>query len=154
VVALTLPDDALQALQRLDPDTGWAIVKLLEHLPGGRGVRAETPDAELLAFGHRQFLIVVNRAVMPDLPGVRVIPLDESRAFLALDIGRSMSDLELSVIDRLADRTLPSRARRALGVLRAQLAVWRRDRRLQIRPQAILVVEQPGRRRGRRTGAA
>ena len=154
MVALTLPNDTLQALRQVDPDTGWAIVKLLEREPAARATPSATADVELLAFGSRQSLIVVNRVAMPDLPGVRIIPLNETRAFLALDIGRSMSDLELAVIDRLTDRTLGPRARRALLALRGQLAVWRRDRRLLIRPQAILVVEESGRGTGRRAGAA
>lgn len=154
MVALTLPNDAIQALRQVDPDTGWAIVKLLEREPATRATPSTTPDVELLAFGARQSLIVVNRVVMPDLPGVKIIPLNETRAFLALDIGRSMSDLELAVIDRLTDRMLDSRARQALVALREQLAAWRRDRRLLIRPQAILVVEEPGRGTRRRAGAA
>lgn len=154
LVALTLPNDTLRALRQVDPDTGWAIVKLLERELAARTAPSTTADVELLAFGARQSLIVVSRAAMPDLPGVRIIPLNETRAFLALDIGRSMSDLELAVIDRLTDRTLEARGRRALVALRGQLAAWRRDRRLLIRPQAILVVEGPGRRTGRRAGAA
>jgi hypothetical protein len=154
VVALTLPNDALQALNAVDADTGWAIVKLLESERPAHARREAAPDVELLDIGMRRSLIVVSRAAMPSLSGVQVIPLGESRAFLALDIGRSMSDLELAVIDRLADRALTPRERQALVALRAQLATCRRDRSLHIRPHAIIVVEQPGRALRRRAGAA
>jgi hypothetical protein len=154
VVALTLPNDALQALNAVDPDTGWAIVKLLER-ERPRPLKHETAaDVELLDIGMRRSLIVVCRAAMPSLAGVHVIPINDARALLALDIGRSMSDLELAVIDRLADRTLTARQRQALVALRAQLATCRRDRSLHIRPHAIIVVEQPGRAVRRRAGAA
>jgi hypothetical protein len=150
-VALTLPDDALEALRSVHPDTGWAIVKLLER-GGAAGARdQDAPEVALLQFGGGRSLIVVNRRTMPALAGVQVIPLTESRAFLALDPGRSMSDLELAAIDRLADPALEPDSRRTLAALRAQLGAWRRDRHLQIRPKAIIVVEQTRGRRGRRS---
>ena len=156
VVALTLPDDAIRALQRVDPDVGWAIVKLLDR--GGKsrtaGAAAQ-PDVELVAVDARRSLIVVNRAVFRSLPGVNIIPLSDSRAFLALDPGRGMSDLELAAIDRLSDGTVAPRERRALSELRTQLTMWRHDRALEFHARAIIVVERVARRgmpatRGRR----
>lgn len=152
VVALTLPEDALTALRQVDPDTGWAIVKLLERdAPAAKArVPGEVQDVELFEFGGRQSLIVVNRATMPELPNVQSIPLSDAWAFLALDAGRSMSDLELAVIDRLADPALSPQKRRTLNTLREKLATWRRDRRLRIRPQSIIVLAPAPRGRGRR----
>jgi hypothetical protein len=73
---------------------------------------------------------------------VNLIPLNENRAFLALDPGRGMSDLELAVIDRLSDLSLAAPEREALATLRNQLAVWRRDRGLKFHNRSIIVVEQ------------
>ena len=142
VVSVTLPDDTLTALNRVDPDTGWAIVKLLEREP--RSVQGETrePDVELAQIGARRSLIVVNRSVFKVLPGVNLIPLNETRAFLALDPGRGMSDLELAVIDRLSDRSIDAREREALESLRAKLGAWRRDHGLMFHSRSIIVVEQ------------
>jgi hypothetical protein len=135
VVSVTLPDDTLQALNRVDPDTGWAIVKLLEREP--RRVEGETrePDVELAQIGTRRSLIVVNRSVFKVLPGVNLIPLNETRAFLALD-------LELAVIDRLSDKSIDAREREALESLRAKLGSWRRDHGLAFHSRSIIVVEQ------------
>jgi hypothetical protein len=141
VVSLTLPDDALQALNRVDPDTGWAIVKLLERKPRQP---SRPPDVELAAIGARRSLIVVSRSMFKTLPGVSLIPLNDTRAFLALEPGRGMSDLELAIIDRLAGTTLATRERTALEALRAQLASWRRDRTLKFHSRSIIVVEQAG----------
>ena len=143
VVSLTLPDDTLHALNEVDPDTGWAIVKLLEGTPRSRKRKGGAErDVELAKIGTRRSLIVVSRSVFKSLPGVNLIPLNESFAFLALDPGRGMSDLELVVIDRLADGRLDAREREALERLRTQLASWRRDRGLRFHSRSIIVVEQ------------
>ncbi len=144
VVALTLPEDTIRGLRRVDPDIGWAIVKLLEGEPGAPRAPRELPppDVELVTVGVRRSLVVVNMAVFKSLPGVHIIPLTGTRAFLALDLGRGMSDLELAVIDRLSDRTVNARERRALVELRTQLTAWRRDHGLQFHPRAIIVVER------------
>lgn len=140
-MSLTLPEDTLQALNRVDPDTGWAIVKLLEHERADTPGRVE-PDVELVKIAARRFLIVVNRSVFRRLPSVNLIPLSPTRAFLALEAGRGMSDLELVVIDRLADAGLTDRERQALETLRSELAGWRRDRGLRFHSRAIIVVEE------------
>jgi len=143
VVALTLPEDAIDRLRRVHRDLGWAIVKLLDQEPNAASPRNSEaqPDVELVTVADRRSLIVVNREVIRNLPGVNIIPLSGSRAFLALDINRGMSDLELAVLDRLADPTLDREERQALGTLRAQLTTWRRDHGLQCHTRAIIVVE-------------
>jgi hypothetical protein len=148
VVSVTLPDDTLQALNRVDPDTGWAIVKLLERTGRPAGDRRKAADVGLVPIGGRRALIVVSRAVFKTLPGVNLIPLNDAHAFLALDAGRGMSDLELAVIDRLADRTLPTPEQHALASLREQLSSWRHDRSLTFRSCSIIVVERKHGARG------
>src|ERR1700736_3007106 len=114
VVALTLPEDAIDRLRRVHRDLGWAIVNLLDKAPGPASTRGEDaqPDVELVTVADRRSLIVVNREVIRNLPGVNIIPLSGNRAFLALDIHRGMSDLELAVFDRLGDPTIERRERR------------------------------------------
>jgi len=90
---------------------------------------------------------VVNRAAVKRLPGVQIIPLNGHRAFLALEPGRGMPDLELAVRDRLDDRAVNGRERQALTELRSLLARWRRDRRLRVESRSIIVVERPTRLR-------
>ncbi len=144
VVALTLPQDVIDQLHRVHQDLGWAIVKLLDKAPPSATPRGEDtqPDVELVAVAERRSLIVVNREVIRNLPGVNIIPLGGNRAFLALDIDRGMSDLELAVSDRLGDSAIDRRERRALAGLRAHLTTWRRDHGLQFHTRAIIVVER------------
>src|SRR5258708_18054768 len=103
VVALTLPQDVIDQLHRVHQDLGWAIVKLLDKAPPSATPRGEDtqPDVELVAVAERRSLIVVNREVIRNLPGVNIIPLGGNRAFLALDIERGMGELELAASDRL-----------------------------------------------------
>ena len=150
VVALTLPDEVVRGLRKVHADLGWAIVRLFEKAPVRTQAPADhQPDAELVTIADRRSLIVVNRAVFKSLPGINIIPLHGNRAFLALDLGRGMTDLELAVIDRLDDAAVAGRERKALSKLRSQLRVWRHDRTLRFHGRAIIVVEQ---RRSSRTG--
>jgi hypothetical protein len=147
-VSVTLPDDTLKALNRVDPDTGWAIVKLMDGARWRRASVRTVPDVALVQIASRRSLIVVSRAAFKALPGVNLIPLSDTRAFLAMDAGRGMSDLELAVIDRLADPAVLARERQALESLRSQLAAWRRDRSFTFHSRSIVVVERMSRRRG------
>jgi hypothetical protein len=144
VVALTLPEDALDRLRRIHRDLGWAILKLLDKEPRRVSTRDDgsQPDVELVTVADRRSLIVVNREVIKNLPGVNIIPFSGNRAFLALDIDRGMSDLELAVSDRLGEATVERVERRALTALRARLTTWRRDHGLQFHTRAIIVVER------------
>jgi hypothetical protein len=143
---LTLPDDTIQDLHRVHHDIGWAIVKLLEAAKPMSAPAApeEQPDVELVDVGERRALIVINLEACRILPGVTIIPFRGNRAFLALDAGRGMSDLELAVIDRLGDPLIESRERRGLMTIRTQLAAWRRDRQLRLHTRAIIVIERLG----------
>lgn len=144
MVSVTLPDDTLQALNRVDPDTGWAIVKLLDRQTRRSAPPPRAPDVALAHISARRSLIVVSRAAVTSLPGVNLIPLNDTHAFLAMETGRGMSDLELAVIDRLSDPGIDRRERVALEGLRSQLSAWRHDRKLTFHSRSIIVVEQLG----------
>jgi hypothetical protein len=150
VVALTLPEEVVRGLHKVHSDLAWAIVTLYERLPNrASGASAPQRDAELVRIAERRSLIVVNRTVVKSLPGINIVPLTGDRAFLALEPGRGMADLELAVIDRLADPSVAPRERQALVRLRSQLRIWRHDRALRFHTRAIIVVERTnGRQRG------
>ena len=140
---MTLPEEVVRGLRKIHPDLGWAIVRLLEKASTRKLVAEEPqPDAELVTIAERRSLIVMNRAVFKRLPGINIIPLTGNRAFLALDLGRGMTDLELAVIDRLEDSSVDLRERKALRMLRVQLRTWRRDPLLRFHARAIIVVER------------
>jgi hypothetical protein len=146
VVAVTLPHDAIERLRRVHRDLGWAIMTLLDKETAAPGPRRSgrdvDPEVELLAVADRRSLIVVNREHIKHLPGVSIIPLRGNLGFVALDIDRGMSDLELAVTDRLDEPALDRDEARALEELRAQLTAWRRDHDLRFHRRAIIVVER------------
>ena len=151
VAALTLPDEVVRGLRKINPDLAWAIVTLFEKSPkGGPQANGSRTNAELVKIADRRSLIVIDRAAVRKLPGINIIPLDSSHAFLALDTGRGLADLELAVLDRLDGEDVPTRERKALSELRDQLSSWRRDRTLKFHSRSIIVVERvppAGRRR-------
>ncbi len=151
VVALTLPEETIRRLRKLHRDLAWAIVTLAESGRAGMARRPGPSDAELVAVSDRHFLIAVNGAIVRTLPGVNIIPFDGHRAFLALEPGHGMADLELAVRDRLDDRSTRGSERHALESLGAMLSKWRHDPRLRNYPRAIIVLERARSRRRRKS---
>jgi hypothetical protein len=143
IVAVTLPSEVLQHLRTLHSDLGWAIVSLVEAgavptmAPTTRTAKAE---AELVGIGSGQALIAVSSDVIRSLPGVQLIPLSATQAFLALESGKGMADLEVAVIDRLERIKRPGRERDTLEQLLKQLRRWRRDPSLTFEPRSIILV--------------
>jgi hypothetical protein len=137
-VAVTLPETVVTALHAIHADLGWAIVTLVEKARRPRGRRAPA-SASLIEVGAGQSLIVVDPRVFRRLPGVQMVPLTDTQAFLAFAPGRGMTDLEQGVRDRLA-RLRPGPERTAFQRLRRQLGAWRRDRRLTFDNRSIIIV--------------
>lgn len=153
IVAVTLPQDVVEQLHGIHEDLGWAIVRLVEQrqrrgqalapLPRKRRPAADpgqVVEAELAAVAPGQALIVVNSAAVRSLPGVQLIPISDGQAFLALEPGKGMADLELAVLDRLESLPVGSRDRAAVESLLQRLRGWRRDERLSFHSRAIILV--------------
>ena len=126
LISLTLPQDVIDWLMSIDDDLGWAMVKLHERATkktrdGGGEV------AQLVRFPGDRALILVRAELFKDMPGVSLIPLSDGRAFLALEHGRGVADLELLVIDRIDDKRVMDAERSALETLRELLKKWRQE---------------------------
>jgi len=125
LVTLTLPNDVVAWLKSLHDDPAWALVKL--HDQAIRRARKPVALAELVQLPQRRALIMVNADALGHLPGAAIIPLTDGRGILALEPDRGVADLELAVIDRLEDRSVPTSQREALQALRDRLREWRRQ---------------------------
>lgn len=141
VVALTLPGEVVEALQRIHSDLGWAIVSLVEKSARAPRARTATEETHLVEIGDGQSLIVVDAARFHGLPGVQAVRFSATQAFLALEAGRGMADLELAVIDRI-ERLAPGEDRRTWERLRDRLRRWRRDRHLCFENRSIILVRR------------
>jgi hypothetical protein len=149
LVALTLPDDVLAWLQTINADPAWAIVSLFERERPARPTEPDRtpPTIELVSIGARRALIVVRQAALHGLRGVSMVPLSAGRAFLALEPGKGMADLELAVVDQLEEKGLSETEREALKDVRRQLRAWREDKEFTFTGRSIIIVEQAGRRK-------
>ena len=143
LLAVTLPDDVVAWLQEINPDPAWAIVSLFEQ-QHRRSPARETahPDVQLVEVGPRRALIVVPQSAFVALPGVSVVPLGAGRAFLALEPGKGIAELELAVVDRLEESGLEDSEERILTSLRRHLRAWRQDKTLNFSARSIIVVER------------
>lgn len=148
LLALTLPQDVIEYLQGVDPDLGWAIVKLADRRRGDTERAASEaenpPDVSLVPIGPRHFLIVVRaHEAFSTLPGVDLVPLGHGRAFLAFALHHTIESLELALVDRLDSGALPPEHREPLAALREVLRSWRQDASIVFHERSIVVVERP-----------
>jgi hypothetical protein len=142
-VALTI-----QGLKTIDADLAKAVVALVDRAQGRTTAPIGGWDSpvSLAHVNDTRALIVIDPAIFRDIPGCAVIPLSEGRAFLALDAGRTLADLELSVADILDDGAAIG-GREALSALRQSLREWRRDDSLSFHTRSIVLVERTTGRR-------
>ncbi|MFM8535466.1 MAG: hypothetical protein ACKOEC_18065 [Acidimicrobiia bacterium] len=147
LVNLTLPRDVIDWLASIDDDIAWAIVRLHERSTAKRKV--DTEVAQLVHFPGARALILVQAALFKDMPGVSLIPLSDGRAFLALDTGKGVADLELFVIDRIENPRVDEAERAALNALRKLLKQWRQEG-IRFESRSIVIAHQHGPRTGSR----
>jgi hypothetical protein len=141
LISLTLPRDVINWLGSLDDDLGWAIVKIYERATKTRS--KDTSVAQLVRFPGHRALIQVRAELFRDMPGVSLIPLNDGRAFLALEAGKGVADLELIVIDRIDDQRVDAGEREALLELRARLKEWRQQG-IRFESRAIIIAHGGG----------
>ena len=141
-VAVTLPEDVIALLRATDLDVGRAIVALVaSRRPTGAGAAAPSPAVDVARTGRRHSLIVVDPRSIPPLPGCSLMQISADRAFIALEPGAGLADLEVTVIDQLARPQLTTAHRAGLLALRRALRKWRTDRRVTVCERAIVVLE-------------
>jgi hypothetical protein len=148
-----VPHDVVAWLRSIHHDPAWAIVSLYNRLirAGSPAPRRTRRRVELAGLAGRRALIVVDPSTYRSLPGVSVIPVAAGRAFLALETGRGMADLELAILDRVEDRRTTSAERESLEALLREVRSWRRSRGYRFSSRSIILVERrPPRSRGRR----
>jgi hypothetical protein len=142
VVAVTLPVEVVASLRRAHRDIGWAIVSLVARNRRPESAPAPVPEAQLVEVGAQQSLIVVDPRVFKSLSGVQMVPLSETSAFLALDEGQGMADLELAVGDRRAQVPARTAEHAALTRLLEQLKKWRQTAALKFERRSIILVNR------------
>jgi hypothetical protein len=101
---------------------------------------AQVQVAQLVRFPGNRALILVNPDLFGQVPGIALIPLADGRAFLALEHGKGVADLELAVLDHLEDPATDPRQKEALTRLRSLLKQWRQEG-IHFEPRSIIVAQ-------------
>lgn len=142
-VTLTLPDDVIERLGRVDADLGRAVVRLAQsHEPA-----SSTSGVEVAAFGSRAVILVSPIRALAALPGVELVPIGDGRALIALDEQVTEQAFELMVRDRLDDNTLKVSDRELFAVLAATLREARAETRVTSRRILVLQAQSTPRRK-------
>jgi len=142
VVAVTLPQRVVRSLERVHSDLGWAIVTLVEKNAAAHLYDESILDVQLVEVGADEFLIVVSSAMFHNLPGVQLVPLSATQSFLAFEPGRGINDLAVACADRLEQLRGPSRERRAVAHLAAEVRRWRRDSQVTAESRGIIILSR------------
>lgn len=137
-VTLTLPEDVIHRLSRVDADVSRAVVRLVEARARDNAI--PLPPAALATFGNRAVILVTPAKDVRGLPGIELVPLFNGRALIALDEAVSIADLELKVRDALDDPRLPASARLVLSALAAILRDARQSGRFELRTRRIIIL--------------
>jgi hypothetical protein len=150
LVALTLPEDVLQWLTAIHPDPAWAIVTICERATrSGQDDQQSAPAAELVQLPKCGGLIVVKPESLQDVKDVSTIPLADGRALIAMRKGEGIADLELALVEKLEDESLPANRRKELERVRQTLREWRKSSDLTFQSRSIIMA-----RRSVRQGSA
>jgi hypothetical protein len=139
-VTLTLPDDVIAQLQKIDSDLSRAVVRAVQPL----AITTRDRARELTMFGDKAAVILLppSRSLM-DHTGVGMVPLSDGRAMLAFDERTSVADFELRLRDAIAEPTLPADDKAMFRELAAILRDARCVDGLAMTQRSILVLHRP-----------
>ena len=99
-VTLTLPEDVLTVLTRLDDDVSRAVVRIVQPLTAD--VVPHAP-AELSKHGDAAVIVIRPVAALERIPGVTLVPMPDGRALISLDDSMTTYEFELKLRDALDD---------------------------------------------------
>jgi len=140
-IALTLPDDVIGSLTRIHGDVARAVVALVDRESSATSASA-SQLVDLVRVSRNYSLIVVDQQSFRAVPACTLVPLTDRWAFLALEPGAGLPDLELAIGDQLEEGLADTDEARALTALRGALQKWRRDPSMNIQKRSIIFVEQ------------
>jgi hypothetical protein len=137
-VTLTLPEDVICALERVDDDLGRAVVRVSQPLVTRPALSA---GAELSNYGQSAVIVVRPVAALNRLPGVMLVPMPDGRALISLDDSMNVHEFELQLRDVLAeDRRLSREDRAALEAIGQILKTARRTHGVTLHQRRIIVL--------------
>ena len=136
-VTLTLPENVIAALERVDHDLSRAVVRVTQP----EMTKQPHPAAELVRFGRLAVIVVNPTRTLERRTGVILVPLSDGRALIAFDESITPARLELKIQDELDDRALPPEDARIFEDIRDLLREARRSTSVVLQQRNIIVLE-------------
>jgi hypothetical protein len=97
-VTLTLPEDVIAALARIDEDLSLAVVRVMQPKLSNLTSR---PSVELSKFGKGAVIIIKPVPALARVPGVKLVPLPDGRTLITLRESMTVYEFELRLRDAL-----------------------------------------------------
>lgn len=145
-VTLTLPEDVVDALSRIDSDLSRAVVRLAQP----ELVKRPHPPAELAAFGRRAVIVVNPSRTLELRTGVVLVPLSDGRALISFDELLSVAQLELRLQDAVEDSRLSRADAAVFETIGRLLRDARHARGVAVQQRHIIVLEKTSARKNAR----
>jgi hypothetical protein len=144
-VALTLPEDVIEALGRLDDDLGRAVVRLSQPLVANGSTHAAV---ELSKYHGNAVIVVKPIKGLERIPGVTLVPLPDGRALISLHESMSISEFEVKLLDTLDNSTTAEPSERSVMLSIAEtLRSARQTAGITVQQRSIIVLRSNARRR-------
>lgn len=144
-VTVTLPEDVIAALARLDQDLSRAIVRIA--LPLAKDVTPHA-SAELAKHGDRAVIMIRPVASLERIQGVTLVPLPDGRALISLDDEMTIYEFELKLRDALDNRqAIDATDRSVMASIADILRSARQTRSIALHQRRIIVLQSTRRRR-------
>jgi len=144
-VTLTLPEDVIEALGRLDGDVSRAVVRLAESAMADVAPR---PDAELANYRDSAVIVTKRVAALERIPGVTLVPLPDGRALISLAEHVTAYEFELKLRDLVEDGdTIDPRDRAVLVSIGEILKAARSTKGITVHQRSIIVLQSTRHRR-------
>ena len=144
-VTVTLPEDVIAALGRIDADLGRAVVQLAQPLVHDVSPR---PAAELTNFRDSAVIVTKRLRALERIPGVSLVPLPDGRGLISLEEAMSVYEFELKLRDVIESGSeIDAQERDALVAIGEILKAARTNKRIELHQRRIIVLQSTRHRR-------
>jgi hypothetical protein len=144
-VTVTLPEDVIAALGRIDADLGRAVVQLAQPLVHDVSPR---PAAELTNFRDSAVIVTKRLRALERIPGVSLVPLPDGRGLISLEETMSVYEFELKLRDVIESGSqVDPQERDALAAIGEILKAARTNKRIELHQRSIIVLQSTRHRR-------
>jgi hypothetical protein len=138
-ITLTLPEDVIAALARIDDDVSRAVVRVVQPT---LSTRHSMPPVELSKFGKGAVIVIRPVPAMSRIPGVKLAPLPDGRTLITLKDSMTVYEFELRLRDALeSDRNMKPWERSIMSSVGDLLKSARKTNKLSLHRRGIIVLQ-------------